>query len=86
MVYFSKATKSLSGEVVHTLRLAVALRRKVQVRQFHIVENHTIFSLMIDQLMIIVFPYFFPLQIYYWKNREFHELRADLSLSDTPKV
>merc|ERR1712142_256434 len=48
-----QATKSLSGEVVHTLRLAVALRRKVQV--------------------------------YYWKNREFHELRPDLSLSDTPK-
>jgi len=49
-----QANKSLSGDVVHTLHLAVALRRKVQV--------------------------------YYWKNREFHELKSEIPLSDTPKA
>ena len=45
--------KSLSGETVCTVRLVVAVRRK--------------------------------LQLYYWKNRKFLELQADINLPDVPK-
>nr|CAG4651586.1 EOG090X0131 [Triops cancriformis] len=48
-----KKVVSLTGETAVTVRLAVCVKRK--------------------------------LQLYYWKNREFHELGPDLTIPDTPK-
>ncbi|CAH1791977.1 unnamed protein product [Owenia fusiformis] len=49
-----KKQKSLTGDVQHTVRMCVIVKRKVQ--------------------------------LYYWKNREFHELQPDLGVPDLPKV
>ncbi|XP_064621475.1 vam6/Vps39-like protein [Lineus longissimus] len=49
-----KEQKSLSGEVQYTLRMCVAVKRK--------------------------------LQLFYYKNRDFHELQPDLGVPDVPKA
>ena len=75
---------SLSGEFQYTLRMCVAVGRRLQV----FLKQRTWWYLISIPLAhwISYLSHFYNLQWYYWKNRDFHELHHDIGLIEVPRV